>query len=41
VSQVLVGGIQDELETVVRMATVPGRLRQEDAGVPRRDVSVD
>lgn len=39
-SQLLVGGIQEELATVEMIATVPGMLRHADAGVLSRVVKV-
>jgi len=39
-SQLLIGGIQDELATVDRIATVPGIFRQVEAGEVRSPVKV-
>lgn len=39
-SQVLVGGIQEELATVEMIASVPGMFRHEDAGELIRELKV-
>jgi hypothetical protein len=40
VNQELMGGIQDELATVERIATVPGRFKHVEAGELMRPVNV-